>query len=577
MVRGVPAGACAAVRCRRSFAAFAAFALVAGFGALQPVVADAQRSARPAFPAMVTDAAPGIDVLDYDIAIEFAPPTGVIQGVATITLRRTAAVPSLRLDFVGLEATSVTVAGVAQPVRADSTGLTVALGPGANDERVIVVRYQGTPRDGMVIRTNARAGWTAFADNFPSRARHWFPSVDHPSDKATVSFTVRVPTSYLVIANGALLDRTEVDGPTSTTTSNVWRFREKYPIPTSLMVIGVAELSVVELGETACGLGDEGGCVTQFVLVEPASKGSFPANFARAGEIVQYFATLFGPFPYEKLAHVQSATRYGGMENAAAIFYAWNLFQAPNTVGEGLIAHETAHQWFGDAVTERAWAHLWLSEGFATYLNAMWMEHAHGDSARVAELVKMRRAVVGSAAARERPVIDTAEQEMSRLLNANSYQKGGLVLHMLRRTVGDSAFVRGLRSYQAQFKHGTALTDDLRVAVEREHGAPLGWFFDQWLRRPGWAELEVGWAVRDGRLELEIAQSKRFGDYRLALPVRVTRSDGSVVDFEVQVPASPRTLVRSSVAFEAGSVREVALDPNGDLLATHTVRRLGNR
>ena len=124
---------------------------------------------------MVTDAAPGIDVLDYDIAIEFAPPTGVIQGVATITLRRTAAVPSLRLDFVGLEATSVTVAGVAQPVRADSTGLTVALGPGANDERVIVVRYQGTPRDGMVIRTNARAGWTAFADNFPSRARHWFP------------------------------------------------------------------------------------------------------------------------------------------------------------------------------------------------------------------------------------------------------------------------------------------------------------------------------------------------------------------------------------------------------------------
>ena len=551
-----------------------AMACVAASGTL---VARGQRAPTTVLPAMVTNAAPGIDVLDYQIDIEFTPPTRAIKATTTITVRRLAAVPFLHLDFVGLEATAVTVRGVAQPVRADSAGLTVTLGPGANDELEIAVMYHGTPKDGMVIRPDSRAGWTAFADNFPNRARQWFPSVDHPSDKATVSFTVRVPTSYSVVANGMLADRVEVDGPTSTMTSNVWRFREKYPIPTSLMVIGVAELSDVPLGETACGFGDGGGCVTQFVLVEPASRGSMPGNFARAGEIVQFYASLFGPFPYEKLAHVQSATRYGGMENAAAIFYAWNLFQAPNSVSEGLIAHETAHQWFGDAVTERAWSHLWLSEGFATYLNVMWMEHAHGDSARIATLAAMRNAVTASAASRDRPVLDTAETDLVKLLNSNSYQKGGLALHMLRRLVGDSAFVRGLRGYQAQFKHGTALTDDLRAAVEATHGAPLAWFFEQWLRRPGWAELDVGWEVRGERLTLDVAQSKRFGNFRLTLPVRVTKTDGTILEFDLPLPASPRVRLRSPGTFSAADVREVTIDPNGDVLATYAVHRVGKK
>ena len=133
------------------------------------------------------------------------------------------------------------------------------------------------------------------------------------------------------------------------------------------------------------------------------------------------------------------------MENATAIFYADGLFRRGG-VSEGLIAHETAHQWFGDAVTERFWPHVWLSEGFATYFAALYTQHAHGDTAFRAEMEGLRSAIFkDTVAVARRPVIDTIETDLLALLNVNSYQKGGWVLHMLRSELGDSAFLLGLR------------------------------------------------------------------------------------------------------------------------------------
>ena len=128
------------------------------------------------------------------------------------------------------------------------------------------------------------------------------------------------------------------------------------------------------------------------------------------------------------------------------------------------IAHETAHQWFGDAVTEREWSHLWLSEGFATYFEALWTEHAFGDSAFRAEMAATRAEILGDRVVATRPVIDSAQTDLMQLLNANSYQKGGWTLHMLRTLVGDSAFFRGIRDYYAAHRDGNALTDDLMHA-----------------------------------------------------------------------------------------------------------------
>ena len=175
-----------------------------------------------------------------------------------------------------------------------------------------------------------------------------------------------------------------------------------------------------------------------------------PGPFARAGEIVQLFGRLVGPFPYEKLAHLQSSTRFGGMENASEIFYSDGAFRR-RTMNDGLIAHETAHQWFGDAVTEREWSHVWLSEGFATYFAALWTRAARGDSAFRAQMAGIRSTVLDDTmSVTQRPVIDTIETNYLALLNRNSYEKGGFVLHMLRAQVGERAFFDALRSYYAQ-------------------------------------------------------------------------------------------------------------------------------
>jgi aminopeptidase N len=238
---------------------------------------------------------------------------------------------------------------------------------------------------------------------------------------------------------------------------------------------------------------------------------------------------------------------------------------------EGLIAHETAHQWFGDAVTERDWSHVWLSEGFATYFAALWTRHAHGDSAFLRDMANMRESVLSDpSAVPTRPVIDTAQRNLLALLNRNSYEKGGFVLHKLRRQVGDSAFFHALRDYYTTHRDGTALTADLQQAMEHASGQQLGWFFDQWLRRPGFPEIDVTWSSDPSShgVTLDIQQGTRFGAFRFPLTVEVRGADGSVRRATVLVPAEPH----ARLALPRGAEHDVApvsliADPDVELLA----------
>jgi aminopeptidase N len=240
-------------------------------------------------------------------------------------------------------------------------------------------------------------------------------------------------------------------------------------------------------------------------------------------------------------------------------------------MNEGLIAHETAHQWFGDAVTEREWPHVWLSEGFATYFAALWTRHAHGDSAFRAEMRSIRSAVLADVeAVPTHPVIDTAQRDLLALLNRNSYEKGGFVLHMLRRQVGDSAFFGALRDYYAAHRDGTALTADLQHSMERTSGQQLGWFFDQWLRRPGYPELDVTWSSDPSSHEvtLDIAQGTRYGSFRFPLTVEVRDASGATHRATVSVPAQQRArLVLPRDTQPVSAARSLVVDPDLDLLA----------
>lgn len=334
------------------------------------------------------------------------------------------------------------------------------------------------------------------------------------------------------------------------------------------MVLGAANMQETSLGNTACGWVASGKCLPQSVWTFPQETHTMPGNFAEAGRIVSTFGKLIGPFAYARLTHVQSATKFGGMENATAIFYSDNAFRE-NRVGVDLIAHETAHQWFGDAVTPRHWEDLWLSEGFATYLAAVYAQKSRGDSAFYANMRRIRETVMAAAVVAERPVVDTVgAQTPLTLLNANSYQKGGFVLHMLRARIGDAAFFGALRDYQQRYRNGNAVTDDLRRLFEKRAGVSLVPFFDQWLHRPGFAELTITWtwSASKSALILAVMQSPRFAPVAVPLELVIRDNAGTARTITVQVDAQKQ----QTISIPLRGVREVM-----ELDADPRVRVLG--
>lgn len=536
-------------------------------------------------PALVREYEPGIDARNYVFHVVI-PDTGNTVGITGVMyFRRTKPTDSLWLDLEApMKVKAVNLNGRAVQFARDEHTVRVALPawnticanskPSSGDAvdpciGWISVEASGIPADGLISTKDADGRWQFFGDNWPNRARNWLPTIDHPSDKAAVEWRVQAPSSLEVVANGTQIEKSPLPREANRTIT-VWHTDK--PIPPYLMVIGAAHMARIDLAPyaaPACGRNEAGACVVQDVYEAANLAPRTPPGFTAAERIVSWLSSFVAPFPYERLSHVQSSTRYGGMENASTIFYADGQFKAM-TLNENLVAHETAHQWFGDAVTPLRWADVWLSEGFATYFAALWQREAHGDSAFRSAMAGIKQRVVAAQEASTRPVVDSTQTDLLQLLNRNSYEKGGYFLHMLRKQVGDSAWIRGLRSYYAAHRHGNATTDDLERAIEGESKSDLKWFFDQWLRRPGFAELTTSWSF-DESLILRVSQSTRFAPYRLTLTVEVEEADGTINRSHVDVSA----LQESQFSIEGKRTqtpRRVTVDPDGDLLAIITTR-----
>ncbi|MFI5232710.1 MAG: M1 family metallopeptidase [Gemmatimonadales bacterium] len=520
-------------------------------------------------------------VTNYDLLLTL-PDTGrVIGGVAALTVVRRARSDTLVLDLLDLKVERVLhvtkdPTPTELPFVQDSAHVRVFVGRLRSDTFNVVVYYAGAVRDGLIVGKDSAGRWMAFGDNWPNRARHWIPSIDHPSEKATVSLSVFAPANRTVVANGTPFSQAQdsllVLGPSPGVRYKMTRWRESHPIPVYLFTIAAAPLEVFNLPDAACGFTRGGGCLKQMVYTAPEQHAAMPANFKYSPDIVDFLSHLVAPFPYEKLAHLQSSTRFGGMENASAIFYADGGFRR-NGTNAGTIAHETAHQWFGDAVTEREWSNLWLSEGFATYFEELWTRHAFGDSAFRREMAGTRTQILRDPVIAARPVIDSEQTDLMKLLDANSYQKGGWTLHMLRGLVGDSAFFRGIRDYYTAHVDRNAMSDDLMNAMERRSGMKLQWFFDQWLRRPGFASLATSWRFDDAsrRVVLDVEQGVRFAPYRFPLTVDITDATGTVHRVRVDIAAEHSAHVTLPLVLSAAP-RAVVLDPDVELLAEFHVR-----
>jgi aminopeptidase N len=416
----------------------------------------------------------------------------------------------------------------------------------AGDTLHTSIRYHGQVRDGLIIRTDSAGRRTVFADNWPDRAHRWLPIPDHPSAKATVDFHVEVPAGMTVVANGTLK---KVD--TLPRGRQVWHFTMGRRIPPYGMVIGAGPLVATRLPDAGC----EVKCVPLTLLTFPEdSAWAAGSPFRRVTDMVDFFSRLIGPFPYDRLSHVESTTIFGGMENPSAIFYDGAAYQT-HKLREVTVAHETAHQWFGDAVTEADWHHLWLSEGFATYFAALWLAHADGDSAFRSEMRRGAETVFGSKATL-RPILDPGATDLMGLLNSNNYPKAAWVLHSLRGLIGDSAFRAGVRDWYATFRDSTALTSDLASVMSKAAGQDLEWYFRQALTRPGYPKLAVSWVRQGKRLAITIRQVQpaEWGLFRL--PNLTLLVDGKPARVDVE---GAETVIR----VDAGKARAhvVAVDP----------------
>ncbi len=554
-------------------AALALTALLCGVvaGPASPPGASPQAAADTTF-----DPSPGFDVLHYDYRVSLAERDPSIEARQRMRFRvDRAGLARVRLDLTGLEVDSALADGrrvrASRPGGADPATVSIPLADSADlrpgDTASVTLYYGGRPEDGLILRENGHGDWTAFADNWPNRARHWFASVDHPADKASVTHRVEVPAGWATVANGVKsADRPVAPGRRL----HVWR--QEAAIPVYTMVIGAGRLAVVDNGRAAdAGRGGDDVPITRVVFPEDVDVTARP--FRRSVEMVEIFSRLVAPFPYGKLAQVQSATRYGGMENAGAIFYSEEAL-ARGEMSETTVAHEVAHQWFGDAVTEARWTHLWLSEGFATYFAALFHRIADGEERFRREMREAEEEYVNSEAV-DRPVIRPERPgQLTDLLSANNYEKGGWVLHILRGVVGDSAFFDGLRRYYEAHRDRAALTRNLRAAVEEASGRELGWFFEQWLRRPGHPRLAATWEWLPGESALEVVfrQEQEWPPYRLKVPVRVETEDGGTVRRSLWVPAQREATMRIPLSSPAD---DVAVDPGNRILGPVTAGRAG--
>ncbi|HZI01598.1 MAG TPA: M1 family metallopeptidase [Flavisolibacter sp.] len=501
-----------------------------------------------------------IDVQHYKYEIELNDKSDGITGKAFITVKFMEDASQVQFDLASLEEDkgmyAFQVKEGAQLLtsshRKDIVYITLLKPAQAGHTRTFEISYMGVPKDGLIISKNKYGDRTFFADNWPDRARHWVPCKDDPSDKATVEFIVIAPAHYRVVSNGLLLEEKQVSNDSKRT-----HWKEEMPVPTKVMVIGAARFAVARVDS------NYRIPVTAWVYPQDSVKGFF--DYALADDILQFFEAYIGPYPYKKLANVQSTTMFGGMENANAIFYDEKSVTGTRK-SEALVAHEIIHQWFGNTATEKHFSHLWLSEGFATYLTHIYMEHRYGLDSFQKRLKQDRREIIQFTQQNPKPVIDSTSELMD-LLNANSYQKGGWFLHMLRQETGDSSFKKIIQAYYDKYKGSNAETRDFRQVAEMVTGKSLDVFFDQWLYQGGVAKLNGRWTAKtSNQVEINIQQQSKTV-YLQLLEIGITYKDGSSEVRQLQ-------LSKAAEAFLL-NVKEkpvkIELDPNTKILFEGTI------
>ncbi|MGV9215740.1 M1 family metallopeptidase [Micromonospora sp. RB23] len=408
----------------------------------------------------------GYDATHYGLDVRYDPRTDRLTGRATITATATQDLSRFNLDLVGLTVGEVTVAGKRAQHRRDDGELVVTPHDGLARGRsfTVTVDYAGvpTPVDDGVLGSGGflHTADGAVALGQPESAATWFPVNDHPSDKASYDIAVTVPDGLSALSNGVPGPRSSADGWTT------WRWSERTPMASYLSTLVIGDYRVVT--------GTHAGrpMVTAVAASLPANGGA-ARSVARTGEIVDFLASRFGPYPFDSYGGIVVADERIGyaLETQSRPVYGPAFFTGdrPNP---GVVAHELAHQWFGDSVSLRRWSDIWLNEGFASYAEWLWEEHDGGRTAQ--RNFELQYASTDWS----EPSVEPGRE---RMFGTAVYKRGALAVHALRRTVGDDTFFRILRTWTSERATGNGTTADFVALAERVADRPLRPLLDAWL------------------------------------------------------------------------------------------------
>lgn len=478
------------------------------------------------------------DVQHYIIRVKFDRQTKTVYGDVTVQLKPLMqGFKNFNLDANDLKVESVTLESSNKPLVFNSSteklNITLDRDYLANEMISVRILYNAQPKRGLYFTTKSKTrGYQVPAQIWtqgePQDNSAWFPCYDFPDDKATSEQFITTQSDELAIGNGVLVE-TKVNRDETKTYH--WQMDVPHTTYLTSMVVGNYAKLEDKYKDTA---------VEYYVY--PGSEEVSRKAFAQTPHIMELFEdNIRVPFPYKRYAQtiVADFSLFAGMENITAttladtyILYE-NSDRSANT--EELISHELAHSWFGNLVTCKNWAHLWLNEGFATYMEAVYKEQSQGQKAYLQKLKSDAITYFTSEAYGHRhPLVNKYYNLGSDLFDATTYQKGGVVIHMLRRTVGDEVFWKAVNIYLNEYKFKPVETADLQRVFEKVSGQNLNWFFGQWVYKAGFPMLKANYVYNKNTktLRLNLAQTQPADAmtpavFRLPIDIQIVTSKGT--------------------------------------------------
>ncbi|WP_043266221.1 M1 family metallopeptidase [Streptomyces sp. CT34] len=421
----------------------------------------------PYFPAMGNG---GFKPLHYDLGVSYHPDSGRLDGRTTLSARATQNLSTFDLDLQKLTVDSIRVNG--RRAHFTRTGDKIVIRPGAPLSRgarfAVTVVYHGVPQplSGPIV-FGSKYGWMktksgVFVACEPNAASTWFPSSDHPSEKATYDIRIDAPKGLTGVSNGRLVASGESHGRS-------WsHWRESRPMATYLATATIGKFDV-RTGTTPGG-------TPIYVATDPTLPTGKVDVYGITAAATDYWSKLFGPYPFEETGAVVDDMPEAGFSLEVQSKPVYSAVRNETT-----IVHELAHQWFGDSVSVKQWKDIWLNEGFATYAQWLWAEHRGTTTTHDA----FRKAYNSLPANDPLWKIKVSDPQRDTMFSHAVYERGAMTLQALRERIGDKAFFKLLPTWTAQHRYGNANTADFIRLAEKVSGKRLGGLFHTWLDTPG--------------------------------------------------------------------------------------------